>query len=78
MLAHGIGTPESPIHCRHQGRGDRCAQHLALDAKVIIYWYDHSTDLLILNSIAVTENLWILVKKLDQTLALRDRYRDRQ
>jgi len=62
MLAHGIGTPESPIHCRYQGWGYRCARSLALDAKVIIYWYDHGSDLLILNSIAVTENLWILVK----------------
>jgi len=35
---------------------------LALDAKVIIYWYDHGTDLLILKSIAVIENLWILVQ----------------
>ena len=46
MLAHGIGTPESPIHCRHQGWGYRCARSLALDAKVIIYWYDHGSDLL--------------------------------
>ena len=35
---------------------------MALDAKVIIYWYDHGTDLHILNGIAVIENLWILVK----------------
>ena len=42
--------------------GYRCAQSLALDAKVIIYWYDHGSDLLILKSIAITENLWILVK----------------
>ena len=35
---------------------------MALDAKVIIYWYDHSSDLLILKGIAVTENFWILVK----------------
>ena len=62
MLTHGIGTPESPIHCRHQDRGDRCAPSLALDAKVIIYWYNHGTDLLILNSIAVIENHWILLK----------------
>ena len=62
MLAHGIGTPESPIHCRHQGWGNRCTRPLALDAKVVIYWYDYGTDLLILNSIAVIENLWILVK----------------
>ena len=62
MLAHGIGTPESPIHYRHQGWGYRCARSLVLDAKVIIYWYDYGSDLLIFKSIAVTENLWILVK----------------
>jgi hypothetical protein len=54
MLAHGIGTTESPIHCRQQGWGYRCARSLALDAKVIIYWYDHGSDFLILNSIVVT------------------------
>ena len=35
---------------------------MALDAKVIIYWQDHGIDLLILTSIAVAENLWILLK----------------
>ena len=35
---------------------------MALDAKVITYWHDHGIDLLILTSIAVAENLCILLK----------------
>ena len=43
---------------------------MTVDAKVITYWHDHGIDLFILTSIAVAENLWILLKSDTKTWLL--------